>query len=135
MTSKSQNHNPSGSEPCCQKRQHGPWQARGSTRPNSNLQGRTHPERFLRTYFMFTTKIIFEFLFFFFLVLISNNLTARVSQVFMGDACTLSCFSCTRIFVTLWTIVHPAPLSMGFFRHKYLSRLPFPSPFYRPSLH
>ena len=38
MTSKSQNHNPSGSEPHCRTRQHGPWQARGITRPNSNLQ-------------------------------------------------------------------------------------------------
>ena len=30
--------------------------------------------------------------------------------------------------MTLWTVVHQAPLSMGFFRHKDWSRLLFPSP-------
>ena len=29
---------------------------------------------------------------------------------------------------TLWTIVHQAPLSMGFSRQEYWSGLPFPSP-------
>ena len=29
------------------------------------------------------------------------------------DACMLSCFSHVRLFVTLWTIAHQAPLSMG----------------------
>ena len=134
MTSKSQNHNPSGSEPCCQKRQHGPWQARGITYPNSNLQGRTYPERFLCTYFMFTPKITFEFLFFFFFLSSSQITQLQVSQVFMSDARTLSCFSCAQIFVTLRTIAHPAPLSMGFFRHKYVGRLPFLSLFYGPRL-
>ena len=33
-----------------------------------------------------------------------------------------------RLFVTLWTIAHQAPLSMGFPRQEYWSRLPFPSP-------
>ena len=31
-------------------------------------------------------------------------------------------------FVTTWTIAHQAPLSMGFPRQEYWSRLPFPSP-------
>ena len=31
-------------------------------------------------------------------------------------------------FVTPWTIVHEAPLSMGFSRQAYWNRLPFPSP-------
>ena len=31
-------------------------------------------------------------------------------------------------FVTLWTIAHQAPLSMGFLRQEYWSGLPFPSP-------
>ena len=31
-------------------------------------------------------------------------------------ACMLSCFSCVWLFVTLWTVAHPAPLSMGFSR-------------------
>jgi len=30
--------------------------------------------------------------------------------------------------VTLWTIAHQAPLSMGFLRQEYWSGLPFPSP-------
>ena len=40
----------------------------------------------------------------------------------------LSCFSHVRIFATLWTIAHQAPLSMGFSRQEYWSGLPFPSP-------
>ena len=31
-------------------------------------------------------------------------------------------------FVTPWTVAHWAPLSMGFPRQEYWSRLPFPSP-------
>ena len=31
-------------------------------------------------------------------------------------------------FVTTWTIAHQAPLSLGFPRQEYWSRLPFPSP-------
>ena len=42
--------------------------------------------------------------------------------------CVLSCFSRVRLFATLWTIGHQAPLSMGFSRHKYWSGLPFPPP-------
>ena len=30
--------------------------------------------------------------------------------------------------MTLWTIAHQAPLSMGFSRQEYWSRLPFPAP-------
>ena len=33
-----------------------------------------------------------------------------------------------RLFATLWTIAHEAPLSMGFSRQEYWSGLPFPSP-------
>ena len=40
----------------------------------------------------------------------------------------LSCFSHIRLFVTPWTIAHQSPLSMGFSRQEYWSRLPFPSP-------
>ena len=35
---------------------------------------------------------------------------------------------CVRLFVNMWTIAHQAPLSLGFFRPEYWSRLPFPSP-------
>ena len=30
--------------------------------------------------------------------------------------------------VTIWTVAHQAPLSMGFSRQEYWSGLPFPSP-------
>ena len=30
--------------------------------------------------------------------------------------------------MTLWTVAHQAPLSMGFSRKEYLSGLPYPSP-------
>ena len=33
-----------------------------------------------------------------------------------------------RLFVTPWTAAHQAPLSIGFSRQEYWSRLPFPSP-------
>ena len=33
-----------------------------------------------------------------------------------------------RLFVTPWTVVHQAPLSMGFSRQEDWSGLPFPSP-------
>ena len=35
--------------------------------------------------------------------------------------------SATQSYGTLWTVAHQAPLSMGFFRQKYWSGLPFPS--------
>ena len=41
-------------------------------------------------------------------------------------ACMLSLFSHVRLFVTLWTVAHQAPLSMGFTRQEYWSGLPCP---------
>ena len=35
---------------------------------------------------------------------------------------------CVRLFVTLWTVAHQAPLSIAFSRQEYWSGLPFPSP-------
>ena len=40
-------------------------------------------------------------------------------------SCVLSCI---QLFVTPWTVAHQVPLSMGFSRLEYWSRLPFPSP-------
>ena len=40
----------------------------------------------------------------------------------------LSHFICVWLFVTLWTLAHQAPLSMGFFRRDHWSRLPCPPP-------
>ena len=42
--------------------------------------------------------------------------------------CMLSHFSCVRLFATLWTVAHQAPLSMGFSRQEYLSGFPCPPP-------
>ena len=42
--------------------------------------------------------------------------------------CTLSHFSCVPLFVTLWTVAHQAPVSTGFSRQEYWSRLPCPPP-------
>ena len=39
--------------------------------------------------------------------------------------CAISCFSRIWLFVTLWTVAHQAPLSMGFSRQECWSRLPF----------
>ena len=33
-----------------------------------------------------------------------------------------------QLFVTLWTVAHQAPLSVGFSRQEYWSGLPFPPP-------
>ena len=43
-------------------------------------------------------------------------------------ACVLSRFSHVRLFVTLWTVAHQAPLSMGLSWQEYQSGLPFPPP-------
>ena len=42
--------------------------------------------------------------------------------------CVSSHFSRVWLFVTLWTVAHQAPLSMGFFRQEYWSGLPCPAP-------
>ena len=44
----------------------------------------------------------------------------------------LSRFSHVRVFVTLWTIAHQAPLSIGFSSQEYWSGLPYPSPGHLP---
>ena len=36
--------------------------------------------------------------------------------------------SCVQFFVTLWTVAHQAPLSMGFPRQEYWSGVPFSTP-------
>ena len=36
--------------------------------------------------------------------------------------------SCVQLFVTPWTVARQTPLSMGFPRHGYWSRSPFPPP-------
>ena len=45
-------------------------------------------------------------------------------------ACVRACclFSCIRLFVTLWTVAHQAPLSIELSRQEYWSGLPCPPP-------
>ena len=47
--------------------------------------------------------------------------------------CCLSHQVLSDTFVTPWTVVHQAPLSMGFLRRDYWSGLPFPSPWNLPN--
>ena len=42
--------------------------------------------------------------------------------------CVLSHFSHVQLFVTLWTLAHQDPLSMGYCRQEYWSGLPCPPP-------
>ena len=42
--------------------------------------------------------------------------------------CMLSYFSCAQLFVTSWSVVHQALLSIGFSKQEYWSRLPCPLP-------
>ena len=47
------------------------------------------------------------------------------------DTCACVCaksLQLCRLFVTLWAVAHQAPLSMGFSRQDYWSRLPYPPP-------
>ena len=44
----------------------------------------------------------------------------------------LSSFSQFRLFATLWTVAHQAPLSIDFSRQEYWHGLPCPSPGYLP---
>ena len=43
-------------------------------------------------------------------------------------ACVHSYFSCAQLSVTLWTVAHQVPLSMGLSRHEYWNGLPCPPP-------
>ena len=41
-------------------------------------------------------------------------------------AAAAKCFGSVRLFATLWTVAHRAPLSVGFSRQEYWSALPCP---------
>ena len=53
--------------------------------------------------------------------------------MFKSCVCLLSHFSCVWLFVTLQTVAHQVPLSIGFSRQEYWSRLTFPPPGDRPN--
>ena len=54
---------------------------------------------------------------------------ARSREIFIKyvHECVLSHFSHVRLFATLWTVAHQAPLSMGLFRQEYWSGVAMPS--------
>ena len=53
-------------------------------------------------------------------------------HVFFHKCYYMCVLSLDWLFVTPWTIVHHAPLSMAFSRQEYWSGLPFPSPWNLP---
>ena len=57
------------------------------------------------------------------LVVVDTLLPSCHDKVFYMCVC-VSRFSHVRLFATLWTVAHQAPLSMGFFRQEYWSGLP-----------
>ena len=59
-------------------------------------------------------------------VLYSTHLTGLYWGLHV--VCVLSCFSRFWLFATLWIVSRHAPLSMGFSRQEYWSRLPCPPP-------
>ena len=58
--------------------------------------------------------------------LVPSYLPRRLFPQFFSCACLPSCFSRVWLFVTLWTVAHQAPLSMGFSRQEYWNGLPCP---------
>ena len=50
------------------------------------------------------------------------------SSITLQKVCMLSCFSHVQLFVTLWTVSHHAPMSLGFSRQEYWNGLPCPPP-------
>ena len=64
----------------------------------------------------------------FFCFLNGSVLFSWVVVSFSKLASVLSCFSRVQLFVTLWIVVHQAPLSMGFSRQEYWSGLLYTPP-------
>ena len=64
-----------------------------------------------------------------------SNAFGKTQRVISGlkTVCACACaLRCVWLFVTPQTIAHQAPLSEGFSRQEYWSRLPFSSPGYLP---
>ena len=62
------------------------------------------------------------------LLLIYNAVLVSDGQESYSIMCWASSFSRVRLFATPWTAARQAPLSMGFSRQEYWSRLPCPPP-------
>ena len=61
-----------------------------------------------------------------------GNVTRSLASIVC--VCVLNRFSCVQIRATLWTLARQAPLSMGFSRQEYWSRLSHPPRGDLPSL-
>ena len=61
---------------------------------------------------------------------LKNNLFGKWSRNCMCkyNACMPSCFTCILFFVSLWTVVHQPPRSLGFSRQEYWNGLLCPPP-------
>ena len=79
--------------------------------------------------------ILFQFFYLVFCILYSLN----TSWVYV-NTCSFQCYAAVQVlshvqlFVTLWTVAHQAPLSMGFSRQEYWSGLSFSSPGNHPRI-
>ena len=56
------------------------------------------------------------------------HLLSLLDQTLHMKVAKVESLSRVRLFATLWTVAHQAPLSMAFSRPEYWSGLPFPSP-------
>ena len=61
------------------------------------------------------------------LTFLKFSLSRTVTKLTL-PVCVQSHFSCSWLFVILWTIAHQSSLSMGCCRQEYWRGLPFPSP-------
>ena len=57
-----------------------------------------------------------------------SNITSNFRSMNLPYLLNCQLLSHVQLFVTLWTVAHQAPLSMGFSRQEYWRELPFPSP-------
>ena len=66
--------------------------------------------------------------------LLSVEITSSKQTGKIASSCELSHFIRVWQFATLWTVAHQAPLSKGFSRQEYWSKLPCPPPGDLPNL-
>ena len=59
---------------------------------------------------------------------IEDTGSVSVSGCYIIEVCVLICFSCVRLFASLWTVARQAPLSMAFSRQEYWNGLLSPPP-------
>ena len=61
-------------------------------------------------------------------ICVENAACYTLGWPYIGCTYMLSHLSCVRLYVTLWTVAHQAPLSMGFSRQEYWSGFPCSPP-------